>query len=395
MRVLYHHRTQGRGAEAVHIHSFCDGLHQLGFETTIVGPPGVNTDPNAPQAADVGKPKTALGWIARNIPQAGFELMEIAYNLNARPRLASAISQNKPAFVYERYALYNLAGVLSARKAGIPFVLEMNDTVYMDRQRQGKKLTMKGLAAKFENRLLNLADGIVVVSGYLKQHLVDRGIPANKVLVTPNAVHEHEFDPEHIKGDSIRAKYGLGDAVVVGFAGSFAKWHRVDLLVAAAASLKDKHPNLKLLLIGDGAERAAAEQQAKDLGFADRVVFTGKIPHAAIPEHVAAMDIGVMPESNLFGSPMKIFEYMAMGVTPVGPRYIPLEEAIDHNLNGLIFEPGKVDALAASLDRLLSDPEERLQMGRAAREKVLTRHLWVHNAQAVVDLLASNGRPVK
>src|SRR5687768_2299015 len=126
MRALYHHRTQGRGAEAVHIHSFCNGLKQLGYEVEIAGPPGVKTDPNAPQATDVGKPKTLLGWVARNMPQAGFELMEIGYNRVARPRLVKRCSEFRPAFIYERYALYNLAGANAARAAGIPFVLEMN-----------------------------------------------------------------------------------------------------------------------------------------------------------------------------------------------------------------------------------------------------------------------------
>jgi glycosyltransferase involved in cell wall biosynthesis len=126
---------------------------------------------------------------------------------------------------------------------------------------------------------------------------------------------------------------------------------------------------------------------AKELGIGDRVTFTGKIAHAAVPEHVATMDIGVMPESNLFGSPMKIFEYMAMGVAPVGPRYVPLEEAIDDGENGLIFDPRSVDDLARCLRTLAGDAEYRRRLGRAAREQVLAKHLWVHNAQAVLDLI--------
>jgi glycosyltransferase involved in cell wall biosynthesis len=266
-------------------------------------------------------------------------------------------------------------------------VLEMNDTVDMDRQRQGKSLKMKRLATAFENRLLRMSTGVAVVSGYLRDHLVARGVPADKIVVTPNAVHEEEFDPERVKGDAVRARFGLEGRLVVGFAGSFAKWHRTDLLVRAAAKLKDDFPNLHLLLIGDGAERAPTAELALELGIGDGVTFTGKIPHAEIPEHVAAMDIGVMPESNLFGSPMKIYEYMAMRVTPVGPRYIPVEEAIDHEETGLIFEPRDLDGLAGCLRTLAANPDYRLRLGEAARRKVLTRHLWVHNAQAVVDLI--------
>jgi glycosyltransferase involved in cell wall biosynthesis len=381
MRALYHHRTQGRGAEAVHIHSFCSGLEQLGYAVEIAGPPGVQADPNAPQATDVGRPKTFLGWVARNIPQAGFEMLEIGYNFAALPRLKARCRDSKPAFIYERYALFNLAGARAARAAGIPFVLEMNDTVHMDRQRQGKTLKMKRLATIFEDRLLRMSTGVAVVSGYLRDHLIERGVPAEAIVVTPNAVHESEFDPERVTGDAVRARCGLGGKLVVGFAGSFAKWHRTDLLVRAAARLKDEFPNLHLLLIGDGAERAPTAELALELGIGDRVTFTGKIPHAAIPEHVAAMDIGVMPESK------KIYEYMAMRVTPVGPRYIPVEEAIDHEGTGLIFDPGNLDDLAGCLRGLAADPDYRIRLGEAARRKVLAKHLWVHNARAVVELI--------
>src|ERR1041384_7059275 len=153
MRVLYHHRTQGRGVEAVHIHGICSGFRSLGCEVDIIGPPGIQTDPNVVVHAEAGKTDTAWGWIARRAPQVAFEMMEIAYNYAATPRIRSKCSEWKPDVICERYALYNRSGARVAKEKGIPFILEVNDTVKVDRTRAGKSLKMPGLARKFEKQI--------------------------------------------------------------------------------------------------------------------------------------------------------------------------------------------------------------------------------------------------
>jgi glycosyltransferase involved in cell wall biosynthesis len=155
-------------------------------------------------------------------------------------------------------------------------------------------------------------------------------------------------------------------------------------------------PELMLLLVGDGALREDTAKLVQSLQLSDRVLFTGKVPHADVPDYIAVMDIGVMPESNVFGSPMKVFEYMAMECPPVAPRYGPLEEAISDGRDGLLFTPGDVSDLSACLHRLLSSPETRKRLGASARSKVLNQHQWIHNAQAVIDIVdASPQLPLK
>lgn len=391
MRVLYHHRTQGRDVEAVHIRGLAGGLEELGYQVEIVGPPGVRTDANAVVAHAAAPRASVWSWAARRVPQLVFELMEIGYNLAAIPRLWSRCRGEKPAAIYERYALYNAAGVVTGKLAGIPVVLELNDTVHVDRTRQGKRLVMPWLAAWFERQILKNATGIVVVSGYLKDQLVKSGLPAERIRVTPNAVDPARFDPARVDGRSVRETYGLADDVVVGFAGCFAKWHGVDHLVRAMGKLAAEFPRARLLMVGDGPKRQEAVDLAAELGIGDRVAFTGKVPHAEMPEYVAAMDIGVMPASNLFGSPMKVYEYMAMGRPAVAPRYIPLEEAIDEGRTGLMFDPNDEAGLARCLRTLLADDTLRRNCGAAGREKVLSKHCWRHNAAVVMDLAAGAG----
>jgi glycosyltransferase involved in cell wall biosynthesis len=218
-------------------------------------------------------------------------------------------------------------------------------------------------------------------------------VPRERIRVTPNAVEADRFDPTRTTGEALRQELGWEQSVVLGFVGSFARWHRVDFLLEVFARLAPGYPGLRLLLVGDGAQREAIEQMAVDLGVRDRVVFTGRVPHSGIPDHIAAMDVGIMPASNPFGSPMKIFEYMAMGRAAVGPRYIPLEEAIDHGESGLLFPPDDAAALESCLRSLIEDEALRRRLGEAGRRRVLSRHLWEHNAQAVVDLVSAASRP--
>lgn len=394
MQALYHHRTQGKGVEAVHIHGFCGGLQALGYAVEIVGPPGVMTDPDLVVASEEGRSGSRWGLLARHAPQLVFELLEIGYNLAAIPRLWRRCRALKPDLICERYALYNFSGVLVACMTGIPIALEVNDTVRNERTRQGKSLAMPWLAARIERRIFRAATGIAVVSGFLKGQVAELGVAPQRIQVTPNAVDSRWFDPRKADAEAVRSRWGLQHKTVIGFAGSFTKWHAVDLLVRAAAELVPEFPDLHLLLVGDGAKRAETEALVAELNMTARAHFTGKLPHSEMPGLMAAMDIGVMPESNPFGSPMKVFEYMAMGCPAVGPRYGPLEEAIEDGVTGMLFEPRNQADLTRCLRSLLADPTRRRQLGSQARQKVLNRHLWRHNAQAVVDLVCSPGRPL-
>src|SRR5437762_2473479 len=101
MRIVYHHRTQGRDVEAVHICGLASGLEELDCRVEIVGPPGVTTDPDAVvTSAAAERPRTVWGWVARHLPQLAFEIMEIGYNLPAVPRLWLRCQIERPAALY-------------------------------------------------------------------------------------------------------------------------------------------------------------------------------------------------------------------------------------------------------------------------------------------------------
>jgi glycosyltransferase involved in cell wall biosynthesis len=390
MHLIYHHRTRGREVEGVHIRGVAGGLAALGHTVSILGPPGVTVG----EGEETGGGLARRSWkgrlweqFARGCPGALFELAEAAYSLVGAARLIRACRRERPAAIYERYAFFNAAGLLAARACRLPLLLEVNDTVAVERQRRGHGLLLKGLASRLESRVFRGAAACFPVSGYLRDLVAARGVPAERIHVTPNAIDPARFDPGRTDGAAVRRRLGLEDRVVIGFVGRFATWHGMDLLAAVIPPVLEKHPKAAFLLVGDGRERPMVEQAVAAAGQANRVRFTGELPHAEVPDYLAAMDVGLMPHSNRFGSPVKIFEYMSMGVVPVGPRLGPLEEAVEDGVTGLLFPPQDAAALQAALEALIADPDRRARLGAAARARVLSRHLWRHNAEIIVAAL--------
>src|SRR5262249_7638249 len=154
------------------------------------------------------------------------------------------------------------------------------------------------------------------------------------------------------------------------------------------------HKEARLLLVGDGPVRPQVEEIIRARGLHDSVRFTGFLPAAAIPEYISAIDLCVMPDSNAHGSPMKIFEYMAMAKPVLAPGYGPIEEIIDHGVNGWIFPPRDGDALRHAVESLMRDQALRDRLGARAQADVLSRHTWVCRVQQLLAFISPAARPV-
>src|SRR5207244_9112144 len=137
-------------------------------------------------------------------PEFAFELLEAGYSLVALPRLARACRRHRAGAIYERYAFFNAAGLLAARLCGVPLLLEVNDSVDVERERRGHRLMLRGLARQIERRVFRGAEALFVVSGYLRDILVDQGIPPERIVVTPNAIDPRRFDPDRAGGAAVR-----------------------------------------------------------------------------------------------------------------------------------------------------------------------------------------------
>jgi glycosyltransferase involved in cell wall biosynthesis len=384
MDILYHHRTQGTGAEGVHIAYVIQGLRQHGHVVRVLGPVGREPSQTAgsnPFAEKKGLLPRLLGTVSRHAPQWAFESLEMGYNLAALTKLGLQL-RRRPNFIYERHAFFLGAGAVLARLTGTPYLVEVNEVAGHARVR-GQFFVQP--AKHIERFVFDSADAIIVVSDFLKENIVALGVPADKVFVVPNGVDEALFDPA-VARQPARNKFGCDDdTVVVGFVGWFVPWHNLELLIDAFADVAQGR-NAKLVLVGDGDLRAELQSQAARRGVGTQLVLPGAVRYEDIPAHVNAMDICVIPGSNSYRSPIKLFEYMAMEKAVVAPDFQPIRRIVDHDQDGLIFAPDDRGQLRRCLERLLDDAELRARLGANARRKILAQHLWRHNAEKVLQI---------
>jgi glycosyltransferase involved in cell wall biosynthesis len=377
-RVIYVHRTQGRGVEGVHMRGVAGALRTRGYDVDFVGP----GDPSGSGTVNGSGAGGLKRLLSKHAPEILFEAAEMGYNWAAAAQLRAALAE--PAtMIYERYAIFAEAGSRAAHRAGIPHVVEVNYTAHTPLVRPRSSL-LKPLAVAADRRIFEGARLLVAVSSYLRDHLVrDYGIAPERIVVTPNAADPASFDPAvtpvgAVNGVSLEGKF------VIGFVGTFAPWHGLNLLLDAFERSAATHPEAVLLLIGDGPERAAIAERAARAGLGQRVLFAGEVANTGLAPYVARFDAAVLPDTNEYGSPMKLFEYLAMARPIVAPDYGPVNDVLDDGDNGLIFARRDSAALADRLATLMTDRELSRTLGARGRESLLARRTWLHNVDTVL-----------
>src|SRR5260370_31721260 len=239
---------------------------------------------------------------------------------------------------------------------------------------------------------------IVVVSNPLKQQLMAIGVPPERILVNPNAVDPGWFHP-NCGGAEVRQDLGIRSKdIVVCFVGTFSYWHGVAVLEQAIRSLLDKVQRanlpLKFLLVGDGPLAPQLRNALEPYGHEGLVTFTGAVPHRSVRAYLDAADILVSPHVPMpggrpfFGSPTKLFEYMAMGKAIAASALDQIADVLEHERTALLVRPGEPSELAEAIQRLAADEQLRIELGRNARETALAHHTWRQNARRVLAYYA-------
>ncbi len=378
MRILYHHRTTASDGGAVHIEGLVAALRELGVEVHVLGP-------RLAASPATGRPRARglLTRIRRALPRWLHELAELAYNVPEYFAVDRAIRRFRPDLVYQRANLYLLSSLWAARTARVPVFAEINAPFALERSRHGG-LALSRLAYATERWAWRVPDQVIVVTEVMAKLVEDAGVDRKRLHVMPNGVGGDLLAREAFVPEA-KQRLGLAHRLVLGFTGFVRDWNGLDGVVRLL-----NHPDrqrMMLLIVGDGPARAALEQLADALGVADRVRFTGVLDRAALPQHVSAFDIALQPAANPYASPLKLFEYMALGRAIVAPRQPNIQEILEDGRDALLFEPGDDESLARCIDRLAGDPPLRDRLGRAAAHTLSRLDLtWRRNAERVLAL---------
>jgi glycosyltransferase involved in cell wall biosynthesis len=379
VKVLYHHRTQGKGVEGIHIREIVKSLRDRSHEVEIISPPGC--DPWIKHETTVKPGVLARLWsfISKHSPEILFEILELFYNFYSYKRIHSILTDKKIDFIYERYFLFTVASNVLATRKKIPIIYEVNDACILPRLR---KLRLSRLAHCIEKRVFCDAGLIITVSNSLKNKLVESGVSGDKIIVMHNGVDPQLFDRSRYKNNPVICDLP-DNKLIIGFVGLFVEWVGLDMLITCFSEIKKRFAETHLLLVGGGPLEGEIKKLIHENNLGSDVTITGILPHEEVPLYINKMDVCVIPKHANYTSPVKMFEYMAMGKAVLAPAYESIQEVIRSGENGVLFKPDNRESFCNSLEQLLMDQNVLKSLGDAAKKDIFANYTWRHNAEMI------------
>jgi glycosyltransferase involved in cell wall biosynthesis len=382
MKILYHHRIASKDGQFVHVEELTQALKRLGHEIIFVGPQVVDN-------SEFGAEGGMIPLLKKFIPGFAYELMEFGYATLAYVKLWLAVKTHQPDCLYERYSLYMPAGIWIKRQFNLPMILEVNAPLFDERSKYDG-IALPRLARWTEEFTWRGADHVVPVTQVLANRVSLVGVNANQLTVIPNGINLQRFG-EFPETEVAKTNHGLQDRLVLGFTGFVRAWHRLDRVIDLLAQSKDGQKR-HLLLVGDGPARENLEQHAKLLGVTDQITITGIIAREKVADYVAAFDIALQPDVVEYASPLKLFEYMALGRAIVAPDTANIREVLTDQKDALLFNGENLDAFSTAVENCCNNDQLRNQLGMQARKTISERGFtWDNNAQRVIDLFKTMG----
>jgi glycosyltransferase involved in cell wall biosynthesis len=300
------------------------------------------------------------------------------------------VGQLRPAVLHAASNHVNGQLALALREAhGLPVVYEvrgfLEDSWQSRHPGDLSRSDIYRFSRDLETHCMREADLVVTLGEAMREEIVARGIPADRVLVVPNAV-SGEFLGPLPDGRAPRATLGIGpDEPVAGLVSSLFAYEGVPTFLEAAALLHRRGLPVRPLIVGDGPERASLERLAARLGLGAAAVFTGRVPMRDVRTYHAVLDVFVIPRTDdrvcQLVTPLKPVEAMASGLCVVASDVRALREVIKHGSTGTLTLPHDPVALADCLEMLLYSPNVRQELGARARDWVAEDRTWARNAE--------------
>jgi PEP-CTERM/exosortase A-associated glycosyltransferase len=299
-------------------------------------------------------------------------------------RIDELIREIRPDVLHAHSPVLNgIPAIRAAHRYGLPVVYEVRafwEDAAVDHGTTTEGSLRYRATRAVETWALKHADHVTCICEGLRADIVARGVPAERVTVIPNAVDADTFTPGGAADIDLKRSLGLEGAEVVGFIGSFYAYEGLDLLLDALPELLKHRPNVKLLLVGGGPQDANLKVQASSMGLGERVVFTGRVPHAEVQRYYDLIDVLAYPRHPMrlteLVTPLKPLEAMAQKQIFVASDVGGHKELIRDGETGVLFKAGDAAALADTLARLLADRSGWPSLREAGRIFVEQERTW-------------------
>lgn len=397
MKILYYsphpslklHAPTGYGT---HMREMIRAFEELGHEVKFfIGGETTSTQAHETVRSDVPRKspmKTILKMITpKVIWETVKDLQLIRIDQQRRKSLDRICSEFEPDVIYERSHYGMVSGVIIARKHAIHHVLEVNSPNVQERIQLSGPSWLSERATKSDNWVFAQSNHVLTVSTRLAEMLDIHRISQNW-SVTPNAIRPgQELPTTNLK---TRSNLGIDDSVfLVGFIGSIFKWHGVHLLIDAIAMLRNENIDVAALIVGDGSIKNELVLRSVDKKVENHVFWTGSVPHDEIHGLGRLCDCLIMPKSDEYRSPVKLFEYALCDRPVIAPNQLPVLEVMEDQIHGLIVSADE-NEISKAIVHLLKNKLVAEELAGNWRKKVMNYHTWRQNAIKALMLAPQN-----
>jgi PEP-CTERM/exosortase A-associated glycosyltransferase len=308
-------------------------------------------------------------------------------------RVAEVADQEKVDIIHAHSpSLIGAACLNYCKKTGIPLIYEIRafwEDAAVDKGAFEEGSLKYKIRRYHETNIVKKADMVIVICDGIKNELIKRGIPENKINIVRNGVDSELFQP--LKPNlELKDQISFSGKTIIGFIGTFFHFEGLQDIIAAMKIISQKNKDIVLLLVGTGQVEAELRNLTKEYGLEKKVFFTRKVPHSQIKEYYSIIDVLVYPriEKRITDlvTPLKPLEAMAMEKAVLmsdvgGLKELAREEGVAH-----FFHSGAIKDLAVQCLKLCTDNSLRQTLGKKARKYVLVGWGWEVRAKEDFDV---------
>lgn len=379
------------------------GMKECGIDVICMSRPGFPLDLKPPMPFTASDTVEGVEYLHDPEPILLGTSNLSAYLQGAADVIEKRLLDLKPQVVMAASNYNNaLPGLIAARRLGIPFWYEVRgfwEITRLSREPEIEHTFNYQLQRAFETLVACNSDRVFTLTQPMQEELVARGVEENRVHLVPNSCDPARFTPrpyDHALADNLGVPQGVP---VIGYVGSFAPYEGLEDLALACGELRKQGHVFRLLLVGGetgsssekGPVTLEIERIAQESGMADWLIMTGRVPHDVVEAHYSLIDIAPFPRRSQpvteMVSPLKPLEALAMGKAVMVSSLRALNEMIEHEKTGLVFEKGNIEAFSQMLGRLLKDPPLRQRLGAAGRDWVVENRTWTRTAETIAKAL--------
>jgi glycosyltransferase involved in cell wall biosynthesis len=322
-------------------------------------------------------------------------LVQPSYELILPFYLLYSFMKTRPDVLYLRLNSFPFFPIILCKILKIPSVVEVNGLVLDELQVNNSKSfayrLFSHLALRSEKLNYRYCDRIISVTDKLKDELINiYYIPEGKIFVINNGANIDLFRPMNQK--KVKAELRLEESKkYVCFVGNLAAWQGVEFLIYASPFILGKCPDVRFLVVGDGAMKSKLLELTSELGLLDKFIFTGRVPYESVPLYINAADVCVAPfikgrNAKIGLSALKTYEYLACGKPIVASSIPGVKDLIEHSGGGISVSPENPEELANAVIELILNEKTRTLMGKRGCKYVVENHSWNEVARKILDI---------